>query len=56
LSRAVVVEFRGLGHSVAFQRLTDCPVVVMAGFLSAQDGEVDTRCVEALAGPVWILP
>jgi pimeloyl-ACP methyl ester carboxylesterase len=55
LSRSTVLEFRGLGHSVLFQRQTDCVMEIVAAFVDAPTEEVDASCAEELAGPVWIL-
>jgi pimeloyl-ACP methyl ester carboxylesterase len=55
LSRSSVVELRGLGHSVLFQRQTECPMTLIATFLEDPSRPLDASCADDYAIP-WFSP
>jgi pimeloyl-ACP methyl ester carboxylesterase len=49
LSRARVLEFPGLGHSVV--PASDCARAILVDFLDRPDGGYDTACLDSVTVP-----
>jgi pimeloyl-ACP methyl ester carboxylesterase len=54
LSHSTVTTFPGLGHGVSLAG--DCPRSVVLAFLDDPGAEPQVGCVEALAGPAYVVP